>query len=283
MKQSDIDILILLQNNSPNDDFCGLTPNQVHDLMYNTFSPDSPLKLNAGIPDEILNEIPFYRLTEEFLKIIQRDGAIKLTPLGALPKKLLQELYEHKFILERVIESGISKLSREIDSPVLTSLHINTVLSKAVKKVNGNLTLTKLGKDSLHPGKRNELFRITLLTFTLKFNWSYNDWYPEKPIIQSGWAFTLFLLLRFGEQSREIKFYSDTFLQAFPAIRPALIDRPFGTQDEYLASWYYVQAIHRFAEWFGFIKYESQPDILQSWGTKIQRTDLLTRIFSLLP
>jgi hypothetical protein len=73
--------------------------------------------------------LPFFRLTEEFLKILQRDGSIKLTPLGALPKKALVELHGHGFIPEEGIEKGIHKLTREIDSVVLTMLHHNTELS----------------------------------------------------------------------------------------------------------------------------------------------------------
>jgi hypothetical protein len=45
-----------------------------------------------------------------YLKIIERDKQIKLTPLGALPRKVLVEFYEKKFLLDMAIESGIKTL-----------------------------------------------------------------------------------------------------------------------------------------------------------------------------
>ncbi|MBI5042913.1 MAG: hypothetical protein HZC10_03605 [Nitrospirae bacterium] len=96
MKQQDLESIRLLVNKIPLDDFCGLTPNEVHSLLYDTFGDNSPLKIKGDISNQTFNNIPFFRLTEEFLKIIQRDRFIKLTPLGALPKKILHELYNHR-------------------------------------------------------------------------------------------------------------------------------------------------------------------------------------------
>lgn len=68
-----------------------------------------------------------------------RDGCIKLTPLGALPKKTLAERYSHRFILECGVEQGIHKLTREIDSNAITALHHNTVLAGLARKRGGKL------------------------------------------------------------------------------------------------------------------------------------------------
>ena len=76
-----------LNNNRPQDDFGGLTFNEINRLTFETFEEDSPLKLNLPISDDILDQVPYFRLTEEFLKILQRDGSIKLTPLDALPEE----------------------------------------------------------------------------------------------------------------------------------------------------------------------------------------------------
>jgi hypothetical protein len=90
--------LRVLFDNTPLDDFCGMTLNEIRNLLYNPFDKTSPLKINSDIDDDTLNNIPFFRLTEELLKIVQREKHVKLTPLGALPKKVLHELYDHKFI-----------------------------------------------------------------------------------------------------------------------------------------------------------------------------------------
>lgn len=85
----DLEATILLQNNSPIDDFLGLSPNQMHHLIYGAFSDNSPVQFHNDIDDTTLDRIPLFRIVEEYLNILQRDKQIKLTPLGALPKKVM--------------------------------------------------------------------------------------------------------------------------------------------------------------------------------------------------
>ena len=279
MKYQDLETIQLLVDNTPLDDFCGLTPNEVHSLLYNTFGSNSPLKIKSDIPNQTLDNIPFLRLTEEFLKIIKRNSFIKLTPLGALPKKTLHELYNHRLITEYVIELGISKLTREIDSSVLTSLRINTQLTGAIKKNNGKLTLTKQGEKLLQSDKRHELFRLTLQTFTDKFNWSYNDGYPEHPIGQLGWGFSVYLLFQFGSQPQTVQFYADKYLKAFPMFLQYFPQQPFSTPQRGFTSCYSIRTFDRFLEWFGFVDIEKQKQTSDSGKSIIKRTDTLTQTF----
>jgi hypothetical protein len=95
----DIETNILLRNNTPLDDFLGLSPTEIHHLLYDTFGDKSPVQFRDNIDDETLDQIPLFRIAEEFLKIIYRDNQIKLTPLGALPKKVMVELYDKRFLL----------------------------------------------------------------------------------------------------------------------------------------------------------------------------------------
>ena len=279
MKQQDLESIRLLVNNIPLDDFCGLTPNEVHSLLYDAFGGSSPLKIKGDISNQTLNSIPFFRLTEEFLKIIQRDRFIKLTPLGALPKKTLHELYNHRLIKEDVIEYGISKLTREIDSAALTSLHINTQLTGSIKKSNGKLALTKQGEKLLQPDKRHELFRLTLQTFTDKFNWSYNDGYSEHPIGQLGWGFSVYLLFQFGSQPQAAQFYADKYLKAFPMFLQYLPQDHISTPQRDFTSCYSIRTFDRFLEWFGFVDIEKQKSTLHSGKSIIKRTDALAQAF----
>lgn len=63
--QSELDAIRHLENNRPEEDFCGLTPNEMHDLLYHTFEPGSPLQIKVIIADNTLNQLPFFRLPEE--------------------------------------------------------------------------------------------------------------------------------------------------------------------------------------------------------------------------
>ncbi len=79
-------------NSLPMDSFLGLSPSMVHTLLYTPFDKSSLLKIN-DLSDEMLDQIPLFAIAEDLLHIIQRDNYIKLTLRGALPKKIVIELY----------------------------------------------------------------------------------------------------------------------------------------------------------------------------------------------
>ena len=87
MKRSDIEATILLRNNTPLDIFYGLTPNEMDHLMYDTFDDRSPIQFRPDISDATLDKIPFFRLAEAFVKIVQREKRMKLTPSGLFKEK----------------------------------------------------------------------------------------------------------------------------------------------------------------------------------------------------
>lgn len=110
MKRSDIEATILLRNNTPLDIFYGLTPNEMDHLMYDTFEERSPIQFRPDISDAALDRIPFFRLAEAFVKVVQREKRMKLTPSGALQRKVLLELYGHGFASEWYIENDYFKV-----------------------------------------------------------------------------------------------------------------------------------------------------------------------------
>ena len=215
-KPDDIETNILLLNNSPVDDFLGLSPTEIHNLLYDTFGDKSPVQFRDDIEDKTLDQIPLFKIVEDYLKIIQRDKYIKLTPLGALPKKVMVELYDKRFLLDEHIESGITKLWKEDDCIAIRSARLTAEIAGLVKKVSGKLTLTRTVTKLLETNNRLQIFRQFFQAFTNKFLWSFNDGYPEQPIGQLGWAFSLILLDRFGDQPQTVEYYADKYLRAFP-------------------------------------------------------------------
>jgi hypothetical protein len=191
MKLSDLETEILLRNYTPLDDFLGLSPTDIHYLVYEPYDKNSLVQLKKNLDDATLDKLAFFRIAEELLKIIARDKFIKLTPLGALPKKTMVELYAYKFIPEELVEKGISKLTRQEDSISIQSARFVTEAAGLAKKVNGKLSLTKNGEKIIRKENREDLFFKILSAFTEKFNWGFNDGYPEQPVGQFGWAFSI--------------------------------------------------------------------------------------------
>ena len=127
--------------------------------------------------------------------------------------------------------------------------------------------------------KRHELFRLTLQTFTGKFNWSYNDGYSEHPIGQLGWGFSIYLLFQFGSQPQTAQFYADKYLRAFPMFLRYFPQESLGTPQRSFTSCYLIRTFDRFLEWFGFVDIEKQKPALDSGKSIIKRTDALAQTF----
>ena len=271
---------ILLRNNTPVDDFLGLSPKKIHYLLYDTFGDQSPVRLKDLIDDQTLDQIPIFRIVEEYLKLIQRDKHIKLTPLGALPKKVMVELYDRRFLPDEHIESGLTKLWREEDSIAIRSARLTAELAGLVKKISGRLTLTKTATKLLETNNRFEIFRHFFKAFTEKFLWSFNDGYPEQPIGQLGWAFSLRMLHQFGDQPQTVDFYADKYLKAFPNF--ITFFRPdYSTPERQFFRCYGVRTFNRFFLWFGLVTVDQQKIYLDLDTDKFKRTELVQHIFKI--
>ena len=279
MKPSNIDALFLLQNNTPLEDFCGLTPNEVHQLLYYPFADKSPLRFRNDIADDVLENIPFFRIAEEFLKLIQRDKQIKLTPLGALPKKVMVEIYDHKFLLDEMIESGIVKLWKEQDCISIMVARLVVDLAGLIKKSTGKLFLTKEGTRLLKPENRLQLFKEIFKAHSTDFNWGYCDGYPQRPIGQLGFGFSLYLLDQFGEQLQSASFYVEKYMKAFPQLLEFFPDQQFSSGKRLFERCYRLRTIDRFLEWYGFVTVERIRKISDDDNYNVKRNNLFRQVF----
>ncbi|MFM2224736.1 MAG: hypothetical protein RJA07_938 [Bacteroidota bacterium] len=279
MNSSDIESTILLWNNTLLEDFSGLTPNEMNYLLHDTFGDKSPMQFRKEITNETLDRIPFFRVAEEFLKLVQRDKQIKLTPLGYLPRKVLVELYAHKILPEYFIERGVTKLWREEDCIAISSVRLTTGLAGLVKKSVGKLSLTKKGTTLLQPENRLQLFKTIFTAFTNDFSWSYNDGYPEYPIGQLGFGFSLYLLNQFGEQEQTANFYADKYVQAFPKFLTLFPDNQYSKSIDNFRHCYELRTINNFFEWFGLATVERSNNFFERDKTKLKRTELFNQLF----
>jgi hypothetical protein len=275
----DPESLRLLYNNTPVHDFCDLTPNEIHHLLYDPFGEKSPLILQNDIRDEALDTAPFFRLVEELLKIIQRVEFVKLTPLGALPRKVLHELYLHNFITEDIIEAGISKLQREDDSLAIRCAHVNAHIAKLVRETKGKLVLSKLGKELINPAKRRELFKTVLSTYMSTFNWGFNDGYTKFPVGQLGSGYTLYLISKFGGKERTIDFYTGMYLHAFPRMIDHFADSGNRIPLDQFITCYSTRTFTRFMEWFGLVRVRKENKYSRIHEAIVLRNDTFETIF----
>jgi hypothetical protein len=276
-----IEAEVMLRNNSPIADFENLSPTNFHYILYDTYNENSPVHFQKLIENETLDKISLFRVVEDFVKIIEREKFIKLTPLGALPKKVMVELYDKKYIYDELIEIGITKLWKEQDCIAIMSTKIVAEIAGITKKANGKLTLTKKGTSFLKAENRQEFFELFIKTFADKFNWSYNDGYPEKPIGQVGWTFTIFLLGKFGKQYQLDSFYAEKYSKALPDFLNEFESNILRTKTEHFTSCYRVRSFERFLEWFGLVEIQKEGKTFADKEAKIKSSVILTKVFNI--
>jgi hypothetical protein len=110
--------------------------------------------------------------------------------------------------------------------------------------------------------------------------WSFNDGYPEQPIGQLGWAFSVIMLDKFGDQPQTADFYADKYLRAFPKFI-SFFRHDFSTPERQFYRCYSVRTFDRFFLWFGFVTVDKQKIFLDLDNDKLKRTELVKGIFKI--
>jgi hypothetical protein len=166
-----------------------------------------------------------------------------------------------------------------MDSDAITMLHVNTVLAGLVRKANGKLLLTKDGAKLLTDGNRNKLFFKTLFAYTEKLFWGHLDGYPDTPVGNLGWGFTIFMLLREGAEPREEQYYASRYLTAFPEFLLTYPEKEFSVPERDLTRCYTLRSFDRCLEWWGLVTIDGARSILDEGKRKVTATVALSEVF----
>jgi hypothetical protein len=279
--QKDFDPTFILMNNSPINDFEGFSSADMNYLVYETFSPDSPFQIKKNIPDNILDQIPFLLQIEYLLDRINYLGELKLTAKGFLPTTLVKEIYDLGLIKDYAIEHGITKLYAETSSQPINLTRLITELAGFTKKRYNKLTLTKTWCDKLLKKNRQDIFIQTFSTFAQKFNWGYFDLYSSQATGTVGFAFSLFLLSKYGDNERQDSFYSEKYLRAFPSLIDLFKDDKWVTDiNRSFNSCYSIRTFDRFLDYFNLIKIRSEGRLYHDSKKFIKKSPIFDDIIT---
>jgi hypothetical protein len=265
------------QNNQGISDFEGYSSDEMQYILYNTFEERSSVQLNE-LTESGYKKIPILNQIKFIADMINNEGELKLTKRGYLPPKAVFEIYNQGFLKDEDIESGISKLSKESDSNVITLTRILLDLCGIVKKRNNKLSITRNGEKIL--SDNHKLLKHIFSVFGLKFNWAYFDGFGDNNIGQLGVGFTLILLGKYGGSQQTDTFYADKYFKAFPRLIDESIDPIFGTLENYISRMYSVRTFNRFLDYFGLITIEQR-----NWDSEkyILKTELFDKFIKCKP
>ena len=253
-----------------------LTGEQIFALFNDPFhDPVSPIRLQPPRDVSILSECPFLRIVELLLHAVAKEGRLKLTQRGYLPPKLCRELYAGRHITDWYIDEGIAKITTERNLISVHTARLIIGIAGLVKKQKNTLSLTRKGQTLLDPEKRFELFRAVFYTYTVHFNWAYNDMFTDLPVGQSGFAFTLMLLKVYGSEWREARFYADIF-RTTVSTAVDLFEEEEDPEDkkERFICCYCLRSFERFTDWFGLTEFSRKEAINYTYKNSIRKMPL---------
>ena len=146
----------------------------------------------------------------------------------------------------------------------------------------GQLLLTKKGSQLLAASQRPALWQLVLHTFTARFPWASHDGYASPTAGQMGWAYSVYLLARFGAEVHPASFYAEHYQRAFPIALADFTGATYASPAEQLASCYEVRTFERGLNWFGLVA-ASEPALgLARPEGLISVSPLLMQVFEVL-
>lgn len=256
-----LQIMTSRHNSTPRRDFNGLSPEDMHNIMYHPFTEQCVVSLNK-LCKEQYEQLPLVRQTL-FLMNTLSEKELKLTKLGWLPLKIVAETYALGQP-EWIIEEFQSKRINEYDAGSVWMARIILELLGWVKTRKGMLSLTIKGKKALSDidSAANEILRFSLVGVGLHtFDGNEDD-----RIGNLGMAYSVWLLNKFGSTWHSGEFYQEQYQKVF--------DFP----DIY--NIYETRVFARLFNWLGLVETRLNKHTTPPYPWEYRKTDWLQMIFS---
>lgn len=172
------------------DDLLGLSPNQLHDLLYTPFQAADVIRFHPehATPDQVPFLAMFKVLADEIL-----NGNNKLTPKGNLPLTVVRAMHDALDTQRYFYGFDVyqPRLRSEEDS---LPVHITRLLAQhsgLCRVQKGRLVLTRKSEAALEKQQWSKLYQPMIECLITKLNWGYLDGNPE---LQSIRLTSLFLM-----------------------------------------------------------------------------------------
>ena len=260
------------------DNFCGLSSEQMHHILHLPF--DSAGIVSFSEDTVIPSDVSAHALVSLLVDACGDQG-LKATAKGYLPAKFCRDT-----ALAVLGEEGCrymmfgSEVRKELDYRELHVVRLATQMGGLIRKYRGRFLRTKKGEKALSSPNNGKLYFELLKAYTGKFNWGYSDRYPDLMMIQEAFLFSLFLLHRYGDESRCESFYADKFLQAFPSVVDEIREPLYGSKADEIMRCYAVRTMKRFAHLFGLIELDSDSSVHILRDSQIKKSPLLDQLVS---
>ena len=264
------------RNQSSLDDFAGLAPQQMHALLYAPF--DSPDVVDFA---SVLPAAPEATISFLFERLCQwlDAGKLKATAKGNLPRAFCRDAWEAcSGQLPLGIDQPFGKVNREED---FHALHVTRIVAQEaglLRKYKGCFILGKKCRKLRDEAGSRSVYPHLFQAGARCFNWAYSDDYPDLHIIQQGFAFSLYLLSRYGDTPRSAQFYAGAFLRAFPMMADEAGSDEWRSGEDKARHCYGLRTLQRFAGFMGLVTITAEDGDRISNEYTVTKTPLLDEL-----
>ena len=253
--------IMIRQNSAPRSDFNGLSPEDMHNIMYDPFRDQCVVQLNK-LDKNQYDLVPLIRQALFLLNTLNEKD-LKLTKLGWLPLKIVADAYrigQPEWIIEELKQKRIN----EYEVGAVWMARIILELLGWIKTRKGVLSLTVKGRKAFSniDAAANEILWFSLVGVGLHTF----DAVEDDRIGNLGIAYSVWLLNQFGSEWHFGSFYQEHYQKAF------------NFPDKYTI--YETRVFSRLFYWLGIVEMRLNKQVGPPFQWEYRKTDLLPMIFS---
>lgn len=138
---------------------------------------------NVVAAEKRIRSIPIIRQALFFLSLAGTEKGIKTTDRGFLGRNFVQSFWDEHLSTPEELPF---RPTREFECPEATRIHSLLAESKYVRKFKGAIQLTSKGRASLEGNSCRELYRDLFEMGMFRWNWGFEDRYPDFDFIQES-------------------------------------------------------------------------------------------------
>jgi hypothetical protein len=269
------DHFMLAKNKQSTDDFHGLSPDIMHNMLHFPF--ESPALFD--FPSDLQGKIDAPILTLLTCLFDQIGDGVKPTATGNLPLKICRAVRlefdaKHSNYAKAFWPFRVRPINTEPDFMDLHVARLLAELSGLLRVYRGKFVLTSACKKLIKKGNTAR-YPLLLTTYCRKYNWGFRDGYEEMPFIQHGFLFSVYLLQLYGARWRDSEFYADNTLKAFPIVLEEVGEYRYAEPDEIFKRCYTLRCLRHFFGVFGLAEFRNleRPDLTEAF--ELRATPLL--------
>jgi hypothetical protein len=263
-------------NNTPREEFEGLSPEQMLSFLYHPF--DSPELAEFASCLSAPPSAPIMTLFQLLVDGIG-DKGIKPTATGKLPRKFVQEAALAYWGEEGYKEHyPFGDMRTELDFDDLHIARIAAEVAGLIRRYKGKFILGRECRAILKRHGMAGIYPRLLQAYAEEFNWDYRHLGPELDMIQETFLFSLYLISRYGRKWRANTFYENAFLRAFPRVLGQVGPVAYGEAEEEARRAYSRQCLEDFCRFFGLIEMNPEPILILRETFELRKTSLLDEV-----